>query len=225
MKPRRPTSAPSFDPAFCNLRHVPIANGLGSYRSVMLYWGLYAPKYWRNYLHTHSFFEVCHACRGRGIFRINGKDHKIRAGDLFIARPGEEHEIVSDRRGGLGIHFWAYSLTRGRPGESSAVDALLDAFSRSSCEVVAAPESIALTLRMLTEEITRRAPGYPLVIEGLTAKLLLETARASVGDVGATLLAAVAAAGAATTVTVTLLVTNNRLAESSISARSTYVPA
>ena len=37
------------------------------------------------------------------------------------------------------------------------------------------------TLKMLTAEIVDRAAGYPTVIQGLVAKLILDTARATVG--------------------------------------------
>ena len=71
---------------------------LSRWSAEILYWGFFEPKWWRNYLHTHSFFEICYAYAGEGTFRMNGADYKIRAGDVFVAKPTEPHEIVSSQR-------------------------------------------------------------------------------------------------------------------------------
>ena len=168
---------------FTDLGQLPIAVRIGSYNAQTLFWGFCEPKWWRNFLYTHSFFEVCYAYSGRGIFRMMGREYAVKAGDLFVAKPGEPHEIVSEHRKPLGIYFWAYTLIRGKStgGDSSAIDALLEAFLRSPRWVNRA-RGMWQTLELLTEEVVRRLPGLPIAIDGLVTKLMLDTARAVVEE-------------------------------------------
>ena len=163
---------------------------LGSYRCEMLGWGYLGERWWRNYLHLHSFYEVCCAFGGTGTFRINGVDYQIQAGDVFVAKPTELHEIVSAESTStpLGIYFWSYSLrpnilqrTHQVDEETHEIDALLDAFSQSRCWVSRYASSSILSLcQLLTEEVITRAPGYRQTCEGLIAKLIIDTARSVV---------------------------------------------
>jgi AraC family L-rhamnose operon transcriptional activator RhaR len=170
------------------LNQLALSVSLGSFRADLLYWGVLGTKWWRNYAHTHSFFEICYAQEGRGAFEINGVRHEVSAGDLFIARPGEPHEIVSSRKAPLGIAFWAYTLvgTTGTPPNRSpasrSIDALLDAVAASHSTVVRAGEAIGATLHLLSDEVSHKAPGYSRAVEGLTVKLLLDGARAFAGE-------------------------------------------
>jgi AraC-like DNA-binding protein len=180
----RKQSQPAIPPErFTDLRTLPLSVPLDGHVAHMLYWGHFPPKWWRNFLHTHSFYEICYAYAGRGVFRMMGQNLEVKAGDLFIAKPTEPHEIISNRREPLGIYFWAYSLTRDRRQSShSPVDQLLEAFARSKQWVSGDVPAMHRTLEMLTQEIAARLPGYPAAIEGLLRKLLLDTARAVAGD-------------------------------------------
>jgi AraC family L-rhamnose operon transcriptional activator RhaR len=153
----------------------------------MLYWGMLGQKWWRNYLHTHSFYEICYAFEGRGVFRIDDMDRPIEAGDVFIAKPHEPHEIVSNRKDPLGIYFWAHTLIPTshpeRGASDQAIDSLLDQFISSrrwTCRVGASMLSV---LRLLCDEMAQKSPGYTQAISALTAKLLLDASRAVVDGV------------------------------------------
>jgi AraC family L-rhamnose operon transcriptional activator RhaR len=163
---------------FTDLRSLTLAPKLGSFAARIRGWGFFEPQWWRNYLHIHSFFEICYAYQGRGLFRINGVDYTVQAGEVFVAKPGEPHEIISSEDDPLGIYFWSYTLV---PPQTRAagddMDAVLYAFLTSTRWVSASP-SMQYTLELLTEEIVRRAPGYTAMIEHLVSKLLLDTARA-----------------------------------------------
>ncbi len=168
---------------FLQLSQIPIAITLGRFQAEILYWGFFVPKWWRNYLHTHSFFEICHAYAGEGTFRMNGEDYRVRAGDVFVAKPTEPHQIVSSRKNPLGIYFWAYTLvpTTVKSAKAQAmdgVDALLNAFAASTTWTSRAPRSIPQTLELLSDEAASRRPGYSVAIDALVGKLLLDTARA-----------------------------------------------
>lgn len=41
--------------------------------------------------HSHEFFEVVYVRRGRGEHRLNGRNYALKAGDLYLIRPGERH--------------------------------------------------------------------------------------------------------------------------------------
>ena len=161
---------------------------LGGYHCEFLSWGFFPSKWWRNYMHVHSFYEVCYAHSGRGAFTIQGHTYPVRAGDLFVAKPGEQHEIVSAHAQPLGIYFWAYKLTPfpgvagvGPPPEEASAEPLtqlLQAFTRSKRWVAGHVPGAHQTLRLICEEIGHAAPGYVLAIKGLASKLVVDTARA-----------------------------------------------
>ncbi len=168
------------------LNNLAIKLALGSFRSEMLGWGyIDGARWWRNYMHVHTYFEVCYAFAGEGTFEMLGTVHKVKRGDVFVAKPREEHEIISSRRDPLGIYFWSYTLvppgsadTRRAPDDP--IDRLLHAFVESKAWVSARVPGMGRTLELLAEEASRAEPGYVNLIEGLTRKLLVDTARAVV---------------------------------------------
>jgi AraC family L-rhamnose operon transcriptional activator RhaR len=164
---------------FTDLNMVPLSLRIGNFTSEILGWGFFEPRWWRNYLHSHSFFEICYAFQGCGTFRMLETDYPVQAGEVFVAKPGEAHEIISSQDDPLGIYFWSYTLVppRRQPA-AQGVDALLNAFLTSQRWVSARVPAMQRTLELLTEEIVRKEPGYVQAIEGLVVKLLLDTARA-----------------------------------------------
>jgi len=197
-------SATALQERFNDLNKLPISVRLGSYRADFIYWGVLGSKWWRNYAHTHSFYEICYANGGRGTFRILDRHYLIRKGDLFVAKPGEMHEIISRRGEPLRIYFWAYTLVPAQPmsgsstspagmsaGHAAAVqatgdadrsiDALMHAFSVSRCWVASCAATMDRTLQLLCEEMAQQSPGYTRAIAALVTKLLLDTARAVTG--------------------------------------------
>jgi len=83
------------------------------FRADFLSWGHYRPEYWRNYWHTHSFHEVCLAYSGEGRFNSGSALYDVTPGSVFLARPGDVHEIESSHSSPLGIAFWGFTF---RPG-------------------------------------------------------------------------------------------------------------
>jgi len=165
-----------------DLNLLPISLEIGNSTSDLINWGFIEPRPWRNYLHTHSFFEVCYAFQGRGVFRILDLETPVEAGHLFIAKPGERHEIISSDHDPLGIYFWAYTLARPRDCglDAAAVDALLMAFMSANCWVSDRVPTLQSTLDLLVGEIVRQDVGYADAIQGLVLKVLLDTCRSVV---------------------------------------------
>ncbi len=178
-----------MDPISCVARHQFMDLNLlsrslqfGNFTCEVLNWGFFKPHWWRNYLHVHSFFEICYAYQGRGTFRIQEQEFQVQAGDVFVARPAEAHEIISSQNDPLGIYFWAYTLL---PSEKSnddilSIDIVMKAFLTSQQAVSTKTPTMLRTLELLTEEVARKEPGYLQAIEGLVVKLILDTARAVV---------------------------------------------
>jgi AraC-like DNA-binding protein len=166
---------------FTDLTRLNLAVQVGNFHSDILGWGFYLPQWWRNYLHVHSFFEICYAYAGHGLFRINQVDYEVQTGDIFVAKPSEPHEIISSEDDPLGIYFWSYTLTPSlaMPVEAETTDALLQGFMLAG-RWVSPYRQLQPLLDLLTEEAALRQPGHDQVIRGLLVKLLLDTARAVV---------------------------------------------
>ena len=162
---------------FVELRHLPLRCELDGFVAKMQGWGFIEPEWWRNYRHVHSFYEVCYAFQGQGVFRLDQDELMVQAGDLFVARPGKPHEIISSEQEPLGIYFWSYTLIPPATRGNSPLADLLRRYVAGRRAVDAAP-AMESTLTLMTDEIAHRAPGYALVLQGLLAKLLLDTARA-----------------------------------------------
>jgi AraC family L-rhamnose operon transcriptional activator RhaR len=181
------TPVPSFSARrrFVDLNQLALRLPIGRFRCEILGWGLLGERWWRNYMHAHSFFEVCCAFGGEGIFRLNGREHVVRRGDVFVARPGDLHEIVPSEADPLAIHFWSFLLSEETDADAENsndadpdADALLRAFVRSPRWHSAETDALQTTLLLLTEEIAAHAPGFRRAIDGLATKLILDTARA-----------------------------------------------
>ncbi|WP_020574694.1 helix-turn-helix domain-containing protein [Actinopolymorpha alba] len=166
---------------------------VAAHRVEFLYWGFFEPRPWRNYLHAHSFFEVCYAYSGHGTFRTGGQDHLVEAGTLFIARPGDVHEIVSSDDDPLSIHFWSYTLVPAARGTGQGDSAgrairahgreLLEAFADPAAPVCSTSAGrVPALLELLTGEAARPGPAYDDVLRGLARTLVIDTARAVVDD-------------------------------------------
>jgi AraC-like DNA-binding protein/mannose-6-phosphate isomerase-like protein (cupin superfamily) len=169
----------SFPPRqrFLELNSVPLQVQLGGFSAELLGWGFISGDWWRNYLHVHSFFEICYAFTGKGEFRICNEVHQIKAGDVFVAKPDEPHEIISSKKEPLEIYFWSYTLQAPKR-QTGEMDTLLRAFLESSRRVNADMIPMEWTLELLTDEVVKQEAGYTQVIQGLVTKLLLDTARA-----------------------------------------------
>lgn len=64
---------------------IPLLNGvrlgvtLAGRRVEFVDWGFYPPEPWRNFRHSHSYFELCYAYAGRGTFRTGVREHPVGA--------------------------------------------------------------------------------------------------------------------------------------------------
>lgn len=164
---------------FLDLNQMKLELSLESVALDFLYWGFFdGLDWWRNYLHVHSFFEVCFVLKGEGEFRINNASHTVNEGDLFLAKPEERHEIISSKKQPLAILFWSYTVLPKNPESSSELKALFDAFSKSKLAVVHSQHKHLALLSSITDELSRKDSAYGFAVNGLATQLVIETARA-----------------------------------------------
>jgi AraC family transcriptional regulator of arabinose operon len=136
--------------------------------------GHYRPEYWRNYWHTHSFHEVCLAYSGEGRFNSGSALYDVTPGSVFLARPGDVHEIESSHASPLGIAFWGFTF---RPG--SLEPGWWSGLTRADGPVMSdRVGSLPELISALSAEAAAPVSGYSTVLASLGAALVMETARA-----------------------------------------------
>ncbi|MDX6248426.1 MAG: hypothetical protein QOF10_1786 [Kribbellaceae bacterium] len=153
---------------------------IGGFRADFVSWGHYRPEYWRNYWHSHSFHEVCLAYAGAGRFNSGTTQYDVGAGDVFLARPGDVHEIESSRSEPLGIAFWGFTF---RPVSGGSGSGWWSGLTRSdgpvrSRRLGGLPAAVAA----LAAEAAAPRSGYRESLASFGAALVLDTARAFAQD-------------------------------------------
>lgn len=71
------------------------------------YWGA-APELLSNRPHKHSFFEMCYCTDGEGFYHELGQIRPIRAGTMFLSRPGVPHQITVPPEARLSLLYVAF---------------------------------------------------------------------------------------------------------------------
>lgn len=124
------------------------------------YWGA-TPRHGDNPVHRHSFFEVCYVIDGEGVYAERGNEQPLRAGTLFVSRPGLFHQI---RSAGMNLIYVAFETNEAK----SQPAALLryDALKRPTRIVI--PEcqhhpSVLLWHALLQLAADRKTPPEALV--------------------------------------------------------------
>ncbi|MEM8862903.1 MAG: AraC family ligand binding domain-containing protein, partial [Chloroflexota bacterium] len=160
---------------YTDLRSLALKVEIPGVISNLLGWGVFEPKWWRNFKHTHSYFEVCYAYAGSAHFHINGDRLPIQQNDLFVARPGDLHEIITAQGSELGIYFWSFTLTLQQ--DSIVQPDLFQLFNRfSNAEgVIAQRPEMLPSMQAFTHELEQLPAGFVFGLQAITQKLLLDT--------------------------------------------------
>jgi AraC-like DNA-binding protein len=147
------------------------------FRADFLSWGHYRPEYWRNYWHSHSFHEVCLAYSGEGRFNNGPVQYDVHPGTVFLARPGDVHEIESSHLTPLGIAFWGFTF---RPTTPSTSDSgWSSGLTRPDGSVLSERVgSLPALISALAAEAATPVAGYGTTLAALGSTLVIETARA-----------------------------------------------
>lgn len=140
----------------------------------MLAWGDVPPVPWRNEPHVHSYFEVCYAYAGEGVFTVADQQHTVGEGQLFVARPAEPHQIVSSTRHPLGLRFWGFNIAGSAdPGPED----VFTEFRESDVLIASASPDVPRLLDLLAAEVGSPQPATYELLRSLTEALLLASAR------------------------------------------------
>jgi len=157
---------------------------LGQGTVEVLQWA-YARHLADNRPHRHTFFEVCLVGEyGAGEFIVQDRAHRVRPGDLFVARPGVIHQIVNTGRPNMELSWVSFQWAPATAKPPDAVDSLLRAFADAS--VLVAPdeqEQIAALWRAL--RAVASAPPGPATeaqYQALATALILGIAQAGAGQ-------------------------------------------
>lgn len=145
----------------------------------VLHWA-YADALPDNTPHRHTYFEACQVgARGSGLFLVDGREHVLRPGDVFLARPGVMHQIVNRALPCMELAWVAYQL---RPIPGGRLTGTWRAFSASPLVLSRdAGGQVAGTWRALRALAPVAGPG---VLHHLVCALLLAVADAFVPGVG-----------------------------------------
>ncbi|TWD82861.1 AraC-like DNA-binding protein [Kribbella amoyensis] len=157
------------------------------FRADFLSWGHYRPEYWRNYWHSHSFHEVCLAYTGEGRFNNGAVQYDIAPGSVFLARPGDVHEIESSRSEPLGIAFWGFTFrpvaTDNRPAADPGEPGWWSGLVRTGGPVMSdRVGTLPALITALAAEAAAPVAGYSTTLAALGSTLVVETARAFAVD-------------------------------------------
>ncbi len=164
---------------FTNLNELTLRFKLGGFHTNIIEWGYFdGSEWWRNYFHVHSYFEICYVIGGEGIFKIHGETYELGEGDLFIAKPGEEHEIIASTEKPLAIFFWSYTLVP-QTVSHDELSILFNTFVTGKMPLVKNQHHHLSILDLLTAEASRKAIGYTFMVNTLAQQLIIETARAA----------------------------------------------
>ncbi len=142
--------------------------------------------------HRHPTLEFCYFVGGRAEWTVAGRTHRLRAGDLFIARPGEEHSGRPDpedpnRNFAIGIDPGAL-VARGAGGMTDAAADVARAVDQLCIEdgrrVLPAGHGAQAVLRRLLDETDALVGATPLrrilalaMCQALLVEFLVHVAR------------------------------------------------
>lgn len=164
--------------AFVDLTGLLASGEVDGFAVDFLSWGFYAPEVWRNHAHTHSFHEVCLAYAGSGTFTVDGTEHSVGAGSVFLARPGEVHEIVSHPADGLGIAFWGVALHDARAAATASPGWWNGLLREDRPRISQALGSLPALIAALAAEAGSPRAGVAAQVGTLGGALVIETGRA-----------------------------------------------
>ncbi len=166
---------------------------LGAGRAELLQWAYeaYLPD---NVPHRHTFFEVCQVgAWGTGLFIAHGREHALRPGDIFIARPGVEHQICNTGPENMELFWVSFQWVGAGEGERETArgetDALLRRFAEGDTLVAPDADSRLALLWQTLRAIAGgpRLPGHDAQLHALITALLLAIAQAGTDAPGSPL--------------------------------------
>lgn len=172
---------------------IPLTNGADGAALIVSHWA-YAAHLTDNIPHRHTYFEICLVGEyGGGEFRVEGKPHTIKAGDLFLARPGVVHQILNTQPELMELYWVSFQpetaggakTLSGTLSNGGGVAGLLNRFAGASDILVVPDEDAVLGQIWRALRAAASAPetgiGRDAQLTALAAALLLGIVEAGAG--------------------------------------------
>ncbi|MGH7145805.1 MAG: AraC family transcriptional regulator [Planctomycetota bacterium] len=133
---------------------------------------------YRNGLHEHRrHFEICCMLAGRGVQTHTDQTAELRPGDLFLARPGFVHEIISEREPAIELVFFNLGVIEFEPADGSIEGRLLKRFLTGAGIHSRGGDLVAAQLATLARSLEARAADQDLMLEAAVRAILCEVLR------------------------------------------------
>ena len=126
--------------------------------------------------HTHDCYELMLLAEGTGWCGVNDKHYPMLHGDMFLIRPGDVHEFLTQK----GIRFYniMFSPELFMPEEEQFFQTLLSTPGKVTFPPLVAERLLGL-LQELTQEISRKSAGVSLSAHALFTHFLVQACRNS----------------------------------------------
>lgn len=133
---------------------------------------------YRNGLHQHSrYFEICAMISGEGVQTHAGRATELRPGDLFLARPGVLHEIISERDPPIELVFFNLGVVDFDPRDQSVEGRLLKRFLESGLVHSRGGDVVQGMLLSLARSLEERAADQDVMLEMSVRAMVCEVFR------------------------------------------------
>lgn len=126
--------------------------------------------------HWHEFFEIAFVLSGTGVHTLNGVSTRMERGMLFLLTPADFHEIVPDP----GETIILYDLIFLESYMNNEILEMIFASDTAYIHTFAAKEADQLeeVCKRIWDESLHADIGYPIIIQGMLERLLIDLARA-----------------------------------------------
>ncbi|SDX80796.1 AraC family transcriptional regulator [Paenibacillus sp. CF384] len=128
------------------------------------YWGVHE-RHTSNFLHKHSFFEICYVLGGKGTYLDDGVTYPLQKGTMFCSRPGITHFIQGEPENSL--LFVAFEVDE--KGSSEAVRSAFQAMAETDTVIVYDCDDLPAS--QLWRSLIRRQSDTPSLPESVLPQL------------------------------------------------------
>ena len=126
-------------------------------------------------LHWHEFYELCFVIRGRGMNIVNGTEHELKQGSLFLLTPADFHEIYSYPNEQLELYNLVFDEKLIEQGLREFMFGQMAEYNVDVNEKhLAAMEN---EFQLIRDEVQAKQPGHQIVIKGAFERILVFLSR------------------------------------------------
>lgn len=140
-------------------------------RSNLYYIGEQLIPNWATPSHYHDHFELCYLAEGHGQYQIDKTRYPIRAGDLWLTKPGETHYGLAGKDAPFHLYYMGFKLEWNKALQP-------DFYQLRGSRVANDDEGAVRALfSLLVREVRTRPRLSEYMAEGLLLQLLVTVSR------------------------------------------------